>query len=127
MRGSVQNIFRTLANHPKLAKRWMVFANHILIKSSLPARDREILILRIGWLCQAGYEWGQHVIIGRNAGLSDDEIAAIKEGETAANWSDKEQLLLRATDELHKDAFITDATWQGLAAHYDTEQIRILQ
>ena len=50
------NIFRTLANHPDLLKRWRVFANHVLGKSTLPARERELLILRIGWLCQAGYE-----------------------------------------------------------------------
>ena len=64
MHGRVLNIFSTLAHYPKLLKRWMVFAGHILGKSSLPARDREILILRIGWLCRAEYEWGQHVLIG---------------------------------------------------------------
>ncbi|HAB45378.1 MAG TPA: carboxymuconolactone decarboxylase family protein, partial [Gammaproteobacteria bacterium] len=68
MRGRVQNIFLTLANHEALAKRWMVFANHILHKSKLSPRDREILILRVGWLCQSGYEWGQHVLIGQKAG-----------------------------------------------------------
>ena len=123
MRGNVQNIFRTLANHPQLAKRWMVFANHILMKSTLPARDREILILRIGWLCQAGYEWGQHVLIGRDAGLTDDEIEAIKTGESAGNWSELEKLLLRATDELHSDAFVSDATWQALSQHYEQQQM----
>ena len=54
----VFNIFKTLANHPDLARRWMVFANHILAKSTLSDRDRELLILRIGFLCQSGYEWG---------------------------------------------------------------------
>ena len=63
--GVVPNIFRTLANHPKLMKRWVVFGNHILSKSTLPAREREILILRIGWLCQSGYEFGQHTRIGK--------------------------------------------------------------
>ena len=82
MRGRVQNIFLTLANHEALAKRWMVFANHILHKSKLSPRDREILILRVGWLCQSGYEWGQHVLIGQKAGLSDLEIEAIKVGPT---------------------------------------------
>ena len=35
-RGRVLNIFKTLANHSALARRWMVFANHILGKSTLP-------------------------------------------------------------------------------------------
>lgn len=121
--GDVANIFRTLANHEKLAKRWMVFANHILAKSTLSARDREILILRIGWLCEAEYEWGQHVVIGKRAGLTDEEIEAIKQGADAGNWTEHEALLLKATDELKEDAFVSDATWAGLARHYSDEQM----
>ena len=45
--GRVLNIFRTLAHHPKLMKRWLVFGNHVLSKSTLSARDREIAILRV--------------------------------------------------------------------------------
>ncbi len=123
MRGNVQNIFRTLANHEKLAKRWMVFANHILSKSTLPPREREIAILRIGWLCQAEYEWGQHVIIGKATGLTDDEIACIKEGASAAIWSEHDRLIIKATDELHGDAFIGDETWEGLSKTYNTQQL----
>jgi alkylhydroperoxidase family enzyme len=52
------NIYRTLIHHPDLMRRWLVFANHVLGKSTLPAREREIVILRIGYLCRAGYEWG---------------------------------------------------------------------
>ena len=65
----VINIQRTLAHHPKLLNRWRVFGNHVLLKSSLPFRDREILILRIGWLCGSEYEWGQHVEIGKKQDL----------------------------------------------------------
>ena len=55
--GKPLNIMKTLANYPKLMTRWLVFANHVLSKSSLPPRDREIVILRIGWNCQSEYEW----------------------------------------------------------------------
>src|SRR4030095_8361610 len=81
--GPVLNIFRTLANHPGLMKRWLVFGNHVLSKTTLPARGWELLVLRIGWLCRAGYEWGQHVVIGKAAGLTDEEIARIPKGPTA--------------------------------------------
>lgn len=121
--GRVLNIFKTLANHPDLARRWMVFANHVLGKSSLGTRDREILILRIGWLCRSGYEWGQHVLIGRDCGLSDDEIRAIQVGPKAPGWNDRERALLRATDELHGDAHVSDETWAALAEHYDTQAL----
>ena len=72
-----------LAHHPKLLKRWMVFGNHILFKSTLPDRERELLILRIAWRCRAEYEWGQHVVITRRCGVDDAEMARIKEGPDA--------------------------------------------
>jgi alkylhydroperoxidase family enzyme len=121
--GPILNIFRTLANHPGLAKRWLVFGNHVLAKSTLPARERELLILRIGWLCRAGYEWGQHVVIGKASGLSDEEIARIPKGPDAKGWSEADRALLRATDELHADAFIGDATWAELSKTWSTQQL----
>jgi alkylhydroperoxidase family enzyme len=121
--GRVFNIFRTLAVHPKLLKKWLVFGNHILNKSTLPPRDRELLILRVGWLCRAEYEWGQHVVIGKKAGLTDDEIGRVKEGPDAAGWSEFDAALLRAVDDLRAQAFISDAVWDALAATYDTRQL----
>jgi alkylhydroperoxidase family enzyme len=121
--GPILNIFRTLANHPALAKRWLVFGNHILAKNTLPAREREIAILRIGWLCRSGYEWGQHVVIAKASGLSDEEIARIAKGSDAPGWSADDRALLRATDELHEDAFVTDATWAELSRRWSTQQL----
>jgi len=121
--GEVPNIFKTLAHHPDLLRRWLVFGNHVLFKSTVPARERELIILRIGWLCEAEYEWAQHVRIGKQVKLTDDEVHRIKVGPTAAGWSERDKLLLEATDELYKDSFITDATWQGLSKHYNTQQL----
>lgn len=121
--GSVFNIFKTLAHHPDLLRRWLVFGNHVLFKSTLPPRERELVILRIGWLCEAEYEWAQHVKIGKDAGLTDVEIERIKAGPNARGWNDRDKLLLQATDELRRDAFIGDATWKGLSAHFDTKQL----
>lgn len=121
--GPILNIFRTLANHPALMKRWLVFGNHVLAKSTLPAREREIAILRTGWLCRSGYEWGQHVGIGKGSGLSDEEIARIAKGSDAPGWSELERALLRATDELHADSFVSDATWAALSQHLSTQQL----
>ncbi len=117
------NIFKTLGHHHKLLKRWLVFATHVLNKSTLPARERELVILRIGWLCQAEYEWAQHVIIGRKAGLGDEEIEKIKLGPDAEGWSGLDRALLRATDELKNDAFISDSTWNELKKTYNDRQM----
>jgi len=121
--GPILNIFRSLANHPKLTKRWLVFGNHVLGHNTLAPRERELVILRIGWLCRSGYEWGQHVRIAKDSGVRDDEIARVARGADAPGWSELDRALLRATDELHRDAFISDATWQALAAHLGTQQL----
>ena len=122
-KGTVFNIFKTLSHHPDLFRRWLVFGNHVLFKSTLPPRERELIILRIGWLCEAEYEWAQHVLIGKEAGLTAEEIDRIKAGPNARGWSEADKLLLQATDELRKDAFITDTTWNGLSQHFDRKQL----
>ena len=121
--GRVFNVFATLLNHPDLFRRWLVFANHVLGKSTLSLRDREILILRTGLLADCDYEWHQHIGIARQAGMTDDEIRAVREGPQAAGWSRNERLLLQAVDELKADSHLSDETWAGLGGHYDTRQI----
>jgi alkylhydroperoxidase family enzyme len=120
--GEVLGIFRTLAHHPDLMRRWMVFGNHILAKSTLDPRDRELAILRVGWLCRAGYEWGQHALIALEIGLSAEEIERVAEGSEAPGWSEAERLVLRATDELCHDSFIADVTWRGLGEVFSLQQ-----
>jgi len=117
------NIFATLARHPDLLRSFLPLGSHILLTSTLLPRDREILILRVAWLCRSEYEWGQHVEIARRSGLSADEINRIREGAAAPGWSAPEAWLIRAVDELHRDAMVSEATWQGLAASYDTRQL----
>ena len=122
-RGRVLNVFTTLARHPKLLKRWLVFGNHVLFKSTLSAREREIAILRTGWLCGSEYEWGQHTEIGLAAGLSAEEIRRLSLGADAPGWSEREAVLLRAVDELHARQMLEDSTWSALGSHYDLQQI----
>ena len=122
-RGPVLNVFGTIARHPKLLKRWVVFANHVLNGSTLPARERELIILRTGYLCRSGYEWAQHAAIGRQTGLTDDEMVRIIDGPGAPNWGTADQLLLRATDELVTDHFISEATWSALAEQWSEQQL----
>ncbi|HEY1707311.1 MAG TPA: carboxymuconolactone decarboxylase family protein [Rhizomicrobium sp.] len=122
MGGRILNIFRTLVREPKAIKAFLAWGNYVLSKrNALPAREREIVILRIGFLCKSGYEWTQHVAIGKREGLSDDEIARIKQG-AGAGWSAADAALIRASDELHEDQFITDATWKALAEHFSQKQ-----
>jgi alkylhydroperoxidase family enzyme len=121
--GQVVNIFRVLMNNPKLTRAWSRFAGYILSdQSSVPARDREIMILRIGWLNQAPYEFEQHVRIGKAAGLSDDEIDRITKGPKAG-WDRHEAALLQAADDLRERSVVSDETWKQLSERYSVEQM----
>jgi 4-carboxymuconolactone decarboxylase len=120
--GPATNIFRTLVRHPGLFRRWLPFGGKLLA-GKLPPRDRELAILRTGWRCGSEYEWGQHVLIGRAAGLTDEEIQRIQAGPDAPGWDPSDALLLRAADELHDDSCLQESTWSALAARYDERQL----
>ena len=115
-------IFTTLVRHPGLFRKWLPFGGKLLA-GKLPARERELLILRTGWRCQAEYEWGQHVQIGKAAGLTDDDVERVKAGPDDPGWKPLEALLLRSADELHDDSCLSDGTWAELATHYDERQL----
>jgi 4-carboxymuconolactone decarboxylase len=112
-----------MLRHPALAKAFLTFNNHIATASTVSKRIRELLILRIGWLRCAEYEFAQHLILGRRAGLSEQELERVQLGPDAPGWSPEDADLLRAVDELHADACIKDATWARLAARFDTAQL----
>src|SRR5437879_9064367 len=86
------NIFATLVRHPGLFRRWLPFGGKLLA-GKLPARDRELLILRTGWRCQAEYEWGQHVGIATSAGVTEDEIVRLPAGPGADGASTSDPAL----------------------------------
>lgn len=120
--GQPGNIIRTLAQKPEALTRFTPWLSYFLSRrNELQPRVREIVILRTGFLCKSGYEWGHHVNSARRAGLTEDEIARIKQG-AHARWNPAEAVLFKATDELHKDYFISDATWAELRSHYSEKQ-----
>jgi alkylhydroperoxidase family enzyme len=121
--GTDMNIFATLAHHPKLLKRWAAFGGTLLFGGTLPARDRELLILRTAWLCEAEYEWGQHVGIAQGCGVTADEIERLYTDARSEEWPETDRALLAAVDELHESSRIGDATWKTLAAVYDKQQL----
>ena len=122
-KGPVLNIFRTLAHAPKALARFLPWGAYVLSRrNALSAREREIVILRTGFLCKSGYEFAQHSEMGRAAGLTDDEIAAVKHGAAAPVWSPSDAVLIRACDELHRDQFVGGATWADLERHFDRKQ-----
>jgi alkylhydroperoxidase family enzyme len=118
----IANVFRTIARAPGAFARFQAWGAYVLSRrNGLPAREREILILRTGYLCRSGYEVTQHVRIGLAAGLSEQEIRGIKEGPGAA-WEAGDRALICAADQLHRDCFIADDIWTELRRHFSEKQ-----
>jgi len=112
-----------MLHHPALAKAFLTFNNHVAIHSTVSKRIRELVILRTSWLRRAEYEYIQHVVLGKRAGLTDEEIERIQQGPDAPGWDPVDAALVRATDELIADACIKNETWAFLSKHFDTRQM----
>ncbi|CAN5415188.1 hypothetical protein BH10PSE14_BH10PSE14_03030 [soil metagenome] len=123
MLANLPEIMRTMLRHPALFTQLANTGLQLLGHGALPGRDRELAILRIGWLCRAPYEWGEHVLIAKKYGVTSTEIEAITMGSIAPDWSEHDRAILRAAEELYADATISDATWATLAARYDDRQL----
>jgi alkylhydroperoxidase family enzyme len=112
-----------ILRHPALAKAFLTFNNYVATASRLSARVRELLILRVSWLRRSEYEFVQHVVLGRRAGLSDADIERIQVGPSTPGWDPVDADLVRAVDELVAAARIEDATWNRLAAHFSATEL----
>jgi 4-carboxymuconolactone decarboxylase len=120
--GPTINIYTTLARHPDAAAA-MVNLGRTLRGGRLPARHREVLILRTGWNCQSAYEFAQHRRVALEAGMTLDDVRRIQRGPEAEGWDPFEALLCRAADELHGHHQLTDDTWSQLAECYDEQEL----
>jgi 4-carboxymuconolactone decarboxylase len=117
------NIFRTLAHQPTLLKRFNALGGAFLVHGLLPAREREIVILRVGWNCRSVYEFGQHTLMGGDAGLTDEEIAALATTRAGGPWSADDEALIALADELCADDCASDATFTALHRRWNDAEL----
>lgn len=122
-RDNMPEVIATMLRHPDLFEMHSAVGIQLMINGTLPPRERELAVLRIGWLCGAPYEFGEHVFMAHDVGISSDEVDAIKSGPSYQAWSVHEQAILTAVDELFSDAMISDATWAVLAMTFDERQL----
>lgn len=123
--GSATNTMMVMANHPKLATAFNAFGRQVLLESTLPMRPRELATLRAAWHVKSEYEWHYHVGYAIAAGVTLTEIGAVRDGPDSSVWDGKDldRTVLRAVDELIKDAHISDETWDALAIVWDYRQL----
>jgi alkylhydroperoxidase family enzyme len=111
-----------MASRPDLLKGQLEMGA-IIFNGRLPARERELAVLRIGWLLRAPYEWGEHVDIGQRYGVSKAEIERVILGSGAPGWTEHEAAILRAVEEMLTDQTVSDETWAVLAKTWDALQL----
>ncbi|HEV3229397.1 MAG TPA: carboxymuconolactone decarboxylase family protein [Solirubrobacteraceae bacterium] len=112
--GGPPHLFTTLARHRRLFRRWLGFAGALMPGGLLPRADTELVILRVAHDTGCEYEWRHHERLALTAGLSAEEVQRVREGNEAPGWSGRQQLLLRAADELHAERSISSALWSEL-------------
>jgi 4-carboxymuconolactone decarboxylase len=120
--GRPLNIFTTLAHHPLLLRRYIALGGVFLAFNQLPAREREIVILRVAWRTGSVYEFGQHTRIGLASGLDDDDIARIA-SDGSQGWAPGEAALLQAVDDLQAVDRVADQTWAELSGRYTEAEL----
>ncbi|OBG00222.1 carboxymuconolactone decarboxylase [Mycobacterium sp. 852014-52450_SCH5900713] len=120
MRGAeTNNALSTLAHHPALAKAFLRFNVHLLTSSTLPVRIRELAILRVAHRRECAYEWSHHVRMAKDAGITDDEIAAVERGESADEF---DRAVIAGVDELEAKSQLSDETWAALGERLNDQQ-----
>lgn len=119
----IPEVVATLLRHPGLYAKHAAIGAELFGKGALSPRQRELAILRTGWLCGAPFEWGEHVAIGQRAGLGTAEMAALTQEADLAGWDETDRAIVRAAEELHRDAAISDAVWNELASFLDERQL----
>ncbi|ALG11930.1 carboxymuconolactone decarboxylase family protein [Kibdelosporangium phytohabitans] len=118
-------LFRTLVRHPDLASRMRPLGAGILGHGTVPARLRELVIHRTCARCGAEYEWGVHAtVFAAAAGFTPEQLTATTTPDPDhPSWSDLDRTVLRAADELHDTAKLTDATFEALTKELTDAQI----
>jgi 4-carboxymuconolactone decarboxylase len=118
----INRYLRTVIKHPALFEAH-VQMGRALFAGAIPARERELAVLRVAWLCRAPYEWGEHVKIAKQCGISSAEIEQIVEGSSCQRWAAADRAILRGVEELITNHMISDETWQVLACHWEEQQL----
>jgi alkylhydroperoxidase family enzyme len=119
------NLFRAMVHSPNGARAFHGLGEFIRHKSRLDPRLRELAILQVGYLTKSVYEYTHHIKIGRDFGVSDDDLRGLA-AETAGKPSRLEPLartVLRAAREMTQDLAIADETFAALKQALDHERL----
>jgi alkylhydroperoxidase family enzyme len=117
------HLLNAVARHSVLFWTWLPFSGVQLYWGRLSGRDSEVVILRIGHLRNCEYELQQHRRLARTRGIDEALQARVFEGPQAQGLTDRQRVLLSATDEFVLDRGVSAGTWAALSGHLQTRQL----
>ncbi len=119
---AIPEVFGVMLKHPALF-RCQMETGIAFFNGAIPPRERELVVLRVGWWCRAPYEWGEHVDIAKRYGVTDAEVERVTQGSTAPGWGEHDRAILKGVEELLGDQALSDATWDALARTWSEKQL----
>ncbi len=117
------SLMNVLGRHKLLFLVWLPLSGYLLYAGKLSRHDAEVVILRVGHLRGCEYELQQHRRLARSRGLDKQTQARIFAGPDAEGLTDRERILITATDEFVVTRGVSPETWQMLAGHLTTPQL----
>lgn len=117
------SLFQLLARHPEVLRRVKAVGSFANRDCDLPAKDRELMILRMAWRYNSEFEWGQHYQQAIEAGWTAEECERLKDVSVSGDWDEWASALLSATDGLLDQAMIPTAAWNVLRTRYSEEMM----
>lgn len=117
------NIFRSLANAPVLLDAFLSYANAMRDGSLLSPKLRELAILSVGHATGSEYEIAHHQSHGRKAGLTDEQLAAVADGQDPELFDEAERAVIALARESTIKVDVSDASWAAAAKHLDDQQM----
>jgi 4-carboxymuconolactone decarboxylase len=117
------NLMATLAHDRAVMKAVNQLSKAVVVETSVPRRQVELAVLRMGWNCRCEYEFGQHILFGRDAGLTEQEIEDTTLPIADVAWADADRAVLQVVDDLYLDDCVRDETWAEISAHFDSQAI----
>jgi 4-carboxymuconolactone decarboxylase len=116
--GTPPNLYKALANHPRLVAAWTEFSKTLRHDTRTPRALRELVILRGAQLMRSEYEWAQHLPMARKAGVREAQIKDLPNWKASAQFDAREKAAL-ALGEAVTRGHVTEEIYGEAMRHFD--------
>lgn len=123
-RGRLINVYRLLLHSPALAEAWFTLNNAVRWKTVIGGRLRELVIIRIGYLCRAPYILRQHIpALAAAEGITAAECEAVRDWQETSLFDGRERAALEYADSLTRAVGATDEMFARLKGFFSDGQL----